>query len=137
MRTHFTHLPEADLVVEKFHGRLGVHDILEVFDAEIRAGIRKPGLRALADYREATVEASAVQLHELAQWVVDHAEFMREARWAVLVQRREVARISKRVADVMLPRIGAESRVFEDPHEACAWLGVDYVDPREVGHAGA
>lgn len=137
MTVRFTHLPHVGpppgLVVELYHGATGVHDILEVLAAEISAGVRQPGLRALCDFRRATVDASAAQLHELAEWVLDHEEFMRDARWAVVVETAEVARVSRRLADHLLPRIGAQSRVFESVPEACSWLGVPVVEPREIG----
>lgn len=137
MTVRFTHLPQVGpapgLVVEFYHGATGVHDIIEVFAAEISAGVRRPGLRALCDFRNATVDASAAQLAELVEWVLDHEEYMRDARWAVVVDRLEVARVSRRLADHHLPRIGAESRIFESVEAACGWLGVPTIEPREIG----
>ena len=140
MTSRFTHLPglgpEPGLVVELYHGATGIHDIIELFAAEISAGVRRPGLRALCDFRHATVDASAAQLHELAEWVLEHREFMRDARWAVVVDRLDVARVSARLAEQLLPQIGAESRTFDNVHDACGWLARPFVDPREIGPEG-
>ena len=137
MTVRFTHLPGVGpapgLVVELFHGATGVHDIIEVFAAEISAGVRVPGLRALCDFRRASVDASAAQLHELGEWILDHEEFMRDARWAIVVESAELVRVPAWSAEPLLPRIGAESRAFDSVHEACVWLGVPFVEPREIG----
>ena len=136
MNTRFLHLPEIGpepgLLLEIFEGPLEVHDIIDLFAAEIAAGVRRPGMRAIADYRGAIVEASAHQLQELAHWVIDHAEYMRGARWAVVVDDAAVTRVSSRVAESTLPAIGAQSRSFESLAEACGWLGVPWIDPREA-----